>query len=188
MRAREFITEKTMQDQTGEIASLIIFLRNRAEQEDIDPKINIEAFINMAQDMNISLSPDVLKDLCDSNEMIKNLIDNIDDDLITIKSNSNTSSDDEEDDEKSDEENPEDMELDGFEGPEDLGGPMGPGGPGPSMGGGGPGFGGGGFGGGFAPPAVQQPQGDPSAAFGGTEQNPAATIDQMAKRAMHKRV
>ena len=175
MRIQEIITETAPEAVVGQIASLIIFLRNRAEQKNSKLEISTNALINMAQGMDIPLSKESFKSMAEQNTAIKNLIKDFNDKTITLKSHG-------EEDELEPEIDPAELELpeEDPENPEgeedfDLGGSSDFSRP--------PG---GGFGGAPqpAPPAAGGQENDPFGAGGVSSKD---TINQMSKRALSKR-
>ena len=84
MKAIEFISEKVPEG-VDKLASLLIFLRNRAEQKSLKPQVSLSAFSSMAQRLGIPLNYDSFNNLVQTNPTIQNLVQDFNNDTIVFK-------------------------------------------------------------------------------------------------------
>ena len=84
MKAHEFISEKVPQG-VDKLASLLIFLRNRAEQKSLKPQVSLSAFSSMAKRLGISLNYDSFSNLIQTSPTIANLVQDFNNDTIVFK-------------------------------------------------------------------------------------------------------
>ena len=75
----------------GELEALVTFLLGRAGDTGADKKISIEAFLNLADELGISLSKSLLIQMSQK-PPLSNLIKNIDDDEVIFKGGRNDDS------------------------------------------------------------------------------------------------
>ncbi len=69
---------------TDEVAALAVFLLGRADDEDSQKQISVDAFLKMANDMGIALTKNQLITMSDQ-PPLKNIISNIEDDIVIFK-------------------------------------------------------------------------------------------------------
>lgn len=81
MLIREFAGAE---DQSARLAALAKFLDNRAQDEAAVRRISIPAFLNLAQGLGISITPDQLRDMA-LKPPLDGIIANVEDDTITFR-------------------------------------------------------------------------------------------------------
>lgn len=73
------------EDQSARLAALAKFLDSRAQDEDAVRQISIPAFLNLAQGLGISITPNQLRDLA-LQPPLDGIISNVENDKITFRS------------------------------------------------------------------------------------------------------
>lgn len=84
MKAVEFIVEG-MPEGVDKLASLLIFLRDRAQQINARPQISFRAFSTMAQRLGIPLNYDSFDNLVQTNPTIQNLVQDYNNNTVIFK-------------------------------------------------------------------------------------------------------
>lgn len=83
MKISELYESKPVQADK-KIMSLLVFLRSRAEQTGAKPQISMNALIQMAQSVGVSLSYDSFSALIQSNPNFKNLVQDFNKDQVIL--------------------------------------------------------------------------------------------------------
>lgn len=83
MKISELYENKPVQADK-KIMSLLVFLRSRAEQTGAKPQISMNALIQMAQSVGVSLSYDSFSALIQSNPNFKNLVQDFNKDQVIL--------------------------------------------------------------------------------------------------------
>jgi hypothetical protein len=84
MKASDFITE-SVPDGADKLMSLLIFLRNRAEQLGAKTQISMKALSQMASGLGIPLTYDSFSAIHQSNPGIQNLVTDFNKDVVIFK-------------------------------------------------------------------------------------------------------
>ena len=81
MRFDEFVIET---DSSNKVMSLLVFLKNRAEQTGAKPEISMDALSQMAQSVGISLTYDNFSTLVQSNPNFNALVSDFNQDTVVL--------------------------------------------------------------------------------------------------------
>lgn len=83
MRYEEFVIER-VSDSTSKILSLLVFLKNRAEQTGAKPEISMNALSQMAGSVGIQLNYDSFNSLVQTMPAIKELVADYNQDQVVL--------------------------------------------------------------------------------------------------------